>query len=60
MRKLKNNNNEKKKYSKKKGNILDEEYSIKIPKINMIQKKTRKRLNKSKEEKGIITERYKY
>ena len=57
MRKIKGDNNLQKNYSKKKRNILDEEYSIKIPKINMTQRHEKDVLNKNREEKGGVTER---
>jgi hypothetical protein len=56
MRRIKRNYNEKKSYSKKKRNILDEEYTIKIPKINITQRQEKDIINKNKEEKD--TERY--
>ena len=56
MRRIKGYNNEQKSSSKKKRNILDEEYSVKIPKINITQRQENDIINNNKDEKD--TDRY--
>jgi len=59
MRRIKGKNvYDKKNNSQKKRNILEDEYTIKIPKINITERQDKDISNKNREEKEAVTDRY--